>query len=243
MARVLRQLVSGPDACHYLPGASMTTEARVMVDVSAQELDELLARGWRRFGPVYFRPLCDGCEECVSVRVPVSAFTPTRNMQRVLRRGRHLELRVGKPHCDEMRLRLHARWHESRQAERGWEPGDLDRDSYQLQFCFPHPSAQEQSLWDRERLVAVGLFDRTPRALSAVYCYYDPDDEQLSPGTLNVLRTIERARSEGLFWVYLGYRVEGCASLRYKGRFRPQEALRGRPQDGERPRWGPVVAR
>jgi arginine-tRNA-protein transferase len=86
-------------------------------------------------------------------------------------------------------------------------------------------------------LVAIGITDRTPSALSAVYCYYDPADEKLSPGTFNVLSCISRAREEGLQHVYLGYRVDGCASLRYKGRFHPQERLLGRPEEGASPRW------
>jgi arginine-tRNA-protein transferase len=241
MARLLRQLISGPDVCHYLPGASMTTEARVMIDVSPEELDELLSLGWRRFGPVYFRPVCTACSECVSVRIPLATFAPSANMRRVQRRGRHLSLRYGKPVCDERRLALHRKWHLFRQEARGWEAGELDRESYSIQFCFPHASARELTFWDGDRLVAVGLVDETPSALSAVYCYYDPDDEQLSPGTLNVLACVDRARRRGLSWVHLGYRVADCPSLRYKGRFQPQEQLVGRPGDRDQPRWVPVV--
>jgi arginine-tRNA-protein transferase len=240
MARLLRQLISGPDVCHYLPGAAMTTEARVMIDVTPEELDALLALGWRRFGPVYFRPVCTACSECVSIRIPLATFAPSANMRRVQRRGRHLTLRYGKPICDERRLALHRRWHAFRQDARGWEAGELDRESYSIQFCFPHASARELTMWDGDRLVSVGLVDETPRALSAVYCYYDPDDEQLSPGTLNVLACLDRARKQGREWVHLGYRVADCPSLRYKGRFRPQEQLVGRPEEQEQPRWVPV---
>lgn len=237
MARLLRQLITGPDACHYLPGAAMTTESRVMIDVSPAELEDLLALGWRRFGPVYFRPVCSDCQECVSVRVPVPEFNPSANMRRVLRRAQGLRVEIARPTCDETRLLLHARWHAAREGARGWDASELDREAYALQFCFPHPSALEFSYWDKDRLVAVGITDRTPSALSAVYCYYDPADEKLSPGTLNVLTCIARAREEGLRHVYLGYRVDGCASLRYKGRFLPQERLLGRPDEGVEPRW------
>ena len=237
MARLLRHLITGPDVCHYLTDVAMTTESRVMVDVSPQELEDLLDLGWRRFGPVYFRPICGGCSECISVRVPVEAFSPSANLRRVLRRARHLRIETGKPLCDARRLALHARWHASRQDARGWEASELDREAYALQFCFPHSSAREVTYWDGDRLVAVGIADRTPNALSAVYCYYDPADEKLSPGTLNVLTTIADARREGMRHVYLGYRVEDCPSLRYKGRFLPQERLQGRPEEGTPPRW------
>jgi arginine-tRNA-protein transferase len=237
MARSLRHMITGPEACHYLPAPQMTTESRVMIDVSPEELEDLLALGWRRFGPVYFRPICSACTECVSVRVPVEGFHPSENMRRVLKRAKGLRIEMARPIVDDARLALHARWHAARESERGWNATDLDRDSYSLQFCFPHPSAREFSYWDGDELVAVGISDQTPRALSAVYCFYAPERTALSLGTLNVLIALEHARREGLAHVYLGYRVEGCPSLRYKGRFTPQERLRGRIEPGDPSRW------
>ena len=54
-----------------------------------------------------------------------------------------------------------------------------------------------------------------------------------------MLTAIEQARSLGKRYVYLGYRVEECASLRYKGRFLPQERLAGRPGTSDEPSWLP----
>jgi arginyl-tRNA--protein-N-Asp/Glu arginylyltransferase len=237
MARLLRHLITGPEACHYLAQAPMSTESRVMIDVAPAELEELLELGWRRFGPVYFRPVCLGCTECVSIRVPVDKFQSSANMKRVVQRAKHLRIEIDRPRVDEARLALHSRWHAARENARGWDESDLDRESYSLQFCFPHPSAREFSYWDGDELVAVGITDQTPHALSAVYCYYAPDRPHLSLGTLNVLIAIDHAKLLGLKHVYLGYRVEECASLRYKGRFTPQERLRGRLEPGEPSRW------
>jgi arginine-tRNA-protein transferase len=230
-------MITGPEACHYLAEPQMTTESRVMIDVSPEELEQLLELGWRRFGPVYFRPICAACTECVSVRVPVASFTPSRNMRRVLTRASSLRIEVARPTVDDQRLALHSRWHASRESERGWNATDLDRDSYSLQFCFPHPCAREFSYWDHDELVAIGISDQTPRALSAVYCFYAPERGELSPGTLNVLIALEHARRALLEHVYLGYRVEGCPSLVYKGRFTPQERLRGKQEPGDSSRW------
>jgi arginyl-tRNA--protein-N-Asp/Glu arginylyltransferase len=237
MARLLRHLITGPEGCHYLPGTPMTTESRVMVEVSPRELEELLELGWRRFGPVYFRPICTGCTECVSVRVPVEPFVPSANMKRVLQRAKSLRIEIERPTVDDLRLELHSRWHRSREGSRGWDTSDLDRESYALQFCFPHPSAREFSYWEGDQLVAIGITDQTPNALSAVYCYYAPEHSELSLGTLNVLTALAYAKQQELAHVYLGYRVEACESLRYKGRFLPQERLRGRLEPGDPPRW------
>lgn len=233
----MQHRIAGPEPCPYLPGLSSTTETMLMTGVSPAELENLLERGWRRFGPVYFRPVCDGCDECVSVRVPVASFAPSDNLKRVMRRAAGLRVEVSAPLVDETRLALYRRWHADRESQRGWKRDTIGPESYAMQFCFPHAAAREFSYWEGDRLVAVGIADETPRSLSAVYCYHDPQRARLSLGTVNVLRAIEYARERGLRYVYLGYCVEGCESLRYKARFSPQERLRGTVEAGDEPRW------
>lgn len=235
--RLLQHRIAGPEPCPYLDGLSSTTETMLMTGVSPSELERLLERGWRRFGPIYFRPVCASCDECVSVRVPVASFAPSANLRRVMRRADSVRVEVGAPIVDDERLALYRRWHMGREVERGWRPDRIGAESYAMQFCFPHAAAREFSYWEGDTLLGVGIADETPRALSAVYCYYEPERTELSLGTLNVLRAIDYAREHGLAHVYLGYRVEGCASLTYKGRFRPQERLRGRSEGDATPRW------
>jgi len=235
--RLLQHRIAGPEPCPYLPGLSSTTETMLMTGVSPIELEGLLERGWRRFGPVYFRPVCGGCDECVSVRVPVEGFAPSENLKRVMRRATGVRVEVNAPVVDDTRLALYRRWHADRESQRGWKRDTIGPESYAMQFCFPHAAAREFSYWEGDRLVAVGIADETPRAISAVYCYHDPLRARLSLGTVNVLRTLEYARERGLRHVYLGYCVEGCESLRYKARFSPQERLRGTVEAGEEPLW------
>ena len=238
--RLLQHRIDGPETCPYLPGLDSTTETLLMTGVSPPELEQLLERGWRRFGPVYFRPVCLQCTACVSVRVPVQGFSPSTNLRRVEKRAGHLKVAIGKPAVDEVRLALYRRWHVAREAERGWKPDRIGAESYAMQFCFPHPAAREFSYWDGDALVAVGIADETPHAISAVYCYHDPAVSRFSLGTFNVLRTLSNAREKGLAHVYLGYCVDGCASLEYKARFRPQETLVGRDGEAQPPRWEPA---
>jgi len=230
--RLLERVVEKPRPCAYLPDRLASLEVRVMLDVGGEEMDGLLERGWRRFGPVYFRPACASCSECVSLRVVARTFTPSKSQRRAARAARRLRRTVSTPRVDDARLALYAKWHGSRESARGWEPNPQTRDRYALEFAFPHPTAREAAFYDDGaggRLVGVGLFDETPRALSAAFFFYDPDYARLSLGAANVLALVEDARASGRPYVYLGYRVEGCASLAYKGSFRPHELLRGSP--------------
>lgn len=213
-----------------------------MLDVSAGELGTLIERGWRRFGPSYFRPACATCGECISVRIPVSRYRPSRNQRRARRHADHLVRWVAPPSVDDERLDLYRRWHGQREAARGWEPNPLTAEHYTFEFAFPHPSVREVSFRDPTlggRLVGIGIVDVVPRALSAVYFFWDPEYAPPSLGTAHIVMLLEDAAAHGLDHVYLGYRVKDCPSLAYKGRFQPLEILRDDPGDSGHATWIP----
>ncbi len=210
-----------------------------MVDVTAGELDRLLERGWRRFGPDYFRPACPACDACVPTRIEVAVFAPTKSQRRARRKAAGLRVTVGPPVVDDERLALYHRWHADREAAREWSPSALDAREYAIQFAFPHPAAREVTYHDDDggRLVGVGICDEAPRAWSLVYFFYEPAYAERSLGIANVVIGIEIAASRGIPYVYLGYSVAGCPSLRYKAAFGPREELEGWPEMNEAPRW------
>jgi arginine-tRNA-protein transferase len=234
---LVERIVEEPHACAYLPEQRASLEVRVMLDVSPPEMESLLERGWRRFGPLYFRPGCAGCDECVSLRLDPAAFSPSKSQRRAARACAGLRRVVGKPKCDDDRLTLYEKWHTQREASRGWKPNPQTRERYALEFSFPHPCARESAFYDGEQLVGVGLFDETPQALSAIFFFYDPSYARISLGTANVLFLLADACAQGKRHVYLGYCVAGCASLRYKAGYRPNERLLGRPGFDEEPIW------
>jgi len=210
-----------------------------MVDVTQPELEHLLEHGWRRFGVDYFRPNCGACSSCVPTRVPTFDFAPTKSQRRARKNCASLQIELGVPRFDPERLALYHRWHRYRESLRGWEEADLSERGYRLQFAFPHAAARELTFIDpvSERIVGVALSDETERAWSAIYFFYDPDWASRSIGTANVLIQIALARAKVIPYLYLGYRVAGCASLAYKQRFQPQQVLVGWPDDDETPVW------
>ena len=237
MTRVLAQYVEPARACNYLPDRTASLEYHVLTGVGVTALERMLVRGWRRQGPVYFRPACGACGECVSIRVPVDRFRPTESQKRARRRASRFRVVLDRPRVDEARLALYAAWHAGRERDRMWDPAPMDAEAYAMQFAYPHPAAWELSLRDGERLVAVTLCDITRRAWSAIFGFYDPAEARLSPGVATVLLAVEMARERGIPHVYLGYRVMGCASMRYKAGYRPHELLQGLPGPDEEPRW------
>lgn len=211
-----------------------------MTQVTPAELGGLLSRGWRRFGPCYFRPACTPCGECVTLRIPVSRFEPTKSQRRAARRARALRRVVGPPRVDEERLALYALWHATREDAHGWAPSSLSAKDYIRDFAFPHPAVREVAFYDDAaggRLVGVGIWDDVGTAMSAAFFFHHPAYRAHSLGVANVVLALEEAQARGMEHVYLGYRVHGCPSLLYKARYRPHELLVGRPGDDETPVW------
>jgi leucyl-tRNA---protein transferase len=245
MARLVHSSIEQPRPCPYLTGPMASLEHRVLLDVSPDEADDLFDRGWRHFGPSWFRPVCQSCQACVSTRIGVQSFEPSTSQRRAGRRAVGLRVEVGEPHIDDARISLFHTWHSNRVDMRGWEPAIFDEKDYFMQFAFPTAIAREVAYYDDTdggRLVMIAVCDETPKAWNAVFCFYDPGLVRASPGIANILTLIEVARRGGQAYVHLGYRVSGCPSLRYKAAFHPQEVLLRLPDEGEPPAWQTVTS-
>jgi arginyl-tRNA--protein-N-Asp/Glu arginylyltransferase len=237
MPNLLSHVLSPPGTCGYLPIQTACMEYKTMLDVTPAEYQAMLEHGWRRFGPQYFRPACEVCQACISIRVPVGTFSPSKTQRRIRRKCKDLRLEIAPPRADQQRLDLYQKWHAMREDERGWRESRLDEEDYFFQFSFPHPCALEFAYYFESKLVAVGIVDETENALSSVYFFYDPAYRHLSLGVASILMEIEAAGRRGRSHLYLGYRIHGCPSMEYKEHFRPHELLVGRPGPDDKPCW------
>jgi arginine-tRNA-protein transferase len=175
--------------------------------------------------------------ECVSLRVPVETFRPTKSQRRAWRKCGHLKVAVGPPQVDEERVALFHDWHAMREETRGWKPSAMSLRDYAVTFCTPNACAREMAYYENDRLVAIGLVDVTEHAVSSIYFFYHPSVGHLSLGVASVLFEIEWARQMDRTHLYLGYRIADCPSTAYKSQYGPHELLRGRPELDEEPEW------
>jgi arginine-tRNA-protein transferase len=219
----MASFIAAPSACEYLPDQTSRLRYDINDRLTPVEYTDRLQRGWRRFGPVMFRPDCPSCRQCLSLRVPVDAFRSSRSQQRAWKTNqRDLALAIGQPSISDTHRRLYSKVHQYQSREKGWRGPDSDGADTFADNPF---ETEEWRYTAGDRLIGVGYVDRLPQALSAIYFYYDPDERQRSLGTYNVLSIIERARTLGVPYAYLGYYVEGCGSLAYKAAFQPNEVL------------------
>jgi arginine-tRNA-protein transferase len=210
-------------ACEHLP--NRLSRRRYVLDPHISPNDYLirLKDGWRRFGPFVFRQECPSCRMCQSLRVPAATFRPSESQRRAWKRNTHdLTMTIGLPAASAERLALLRKFHRHGHLTKGW-PAEVEN-QMDLFLANPFPT-EEWSYRLGERLIGVGYVDALAEGLSAIYFYWDPAERHRSLGTFNIMAMMSAARERGLPYVYLGYFVEGCRSLEYKSRFRPNEVL------------------
>lgn len=220
--------------CSYLPDQVSRLEYEYVAELSLEEYSARMMEGWRRFGHMLFRPRCEHCVACQSLRVDVERFRPNRSQQRVRKANEGIvSLQVGSPRISSSRLNLYRRFHDERARSRGWDERYEDPIAYHESFV-SNPFPTEEWCFHLEGgLVGLGVVDALPVGLSAIYFVHDPDHHHRSLGSWNILCLIDEARRRGLPHVYLGYWVAECLSLAYKANFRPYEIM------GQDENWSP----
>jgi arginine-tRNA-protein transferase len=223
--RVLQQFVTDPHTCPYLADRDATMEYSYAPVMSPAEYEDLMNRGYRKFGPLFFRPVCSNCTACRPLRIPIAEFRPDRSQRRCWNQNQDLEVRAASPSMDPERLELYHRYHRAQHQRRGWSDQQRDPEDYEFSYLRnPIPSV-ELTLWKEGQLLAVVLTDITPNVVSGIYHYWDPDYADRGLGTYCMLHTLDLARRLEKRWAYFGYHVSGCRSLEYKARFRPCELM------------------
>lgn len=241
--RELLRIVEDPRSCSYLTRETASLEYRIVADLEPAEYADLLARGYRRFGHHLFRPACADCRRCVSLRVLVQDFSPSRSQERACHRNRDIRVEIGPAFMTHQHLELYNAYHRYMSHEKGWAPQTATPQSYGESFVLGGSGIGLQFMFFRGRiLVGVALADRVPDAISMVYFFHHPDWRQDSPGVFSILSQIHHARDTGLRYAYLGYWIAANPSMAYKNRYRPHQILESYPGDDEEPSWCPEGA-
>lgn len=213
--------------CPYLAGRTARLPMRLpgrMLD--REELSVRLAAGDRRQGIFLYRTACPTCRACEPIRLDTHEFRPTKTQRRTLRRGDEIiQTLLRAPSVTGEKVGLYNR----HKLERGLLiRGDLiDPAGYEDFLVESCVETIEITYRVAGKLIGVAVADRAADALSAVYCYFDPAFEKLSPGTYSILKMIEICRRWNLRHLYLGLFVAGSATMAYKARFLPHERLVG----------------
>ncbi len=216
--------------CPYLPDRIERKVFARLTGPLAQPLSEALTHsGFRRSQSIAYRPACEGCNACVSVRIVVPEFEASRGQRRILKRNADLTRRQAPPEATREQFALLRTYLDSRHSGGGMsDMGLFDYvamveetpvNTHIVEYRAPSEDGKPGTL------MACALTDVLRDGLSMVYSFFHPGADGRSLGTHMILDHIEAAKARGLPNVYLGYWVEGSAKMNYKARFAPLEAL------------------
>lgn len=224
--------VTAPQPCPYLDDRQERKLFTALQGEHAVVLnDALSAQGFRRSQNVLYRPSCPTCSGCMSARIRVADFKPTKSQRRIIKRNAHLTREASTPWATENQYELFRAYLETRHADGGMADMDIFEFAAMIEET-PVRSRVVEYYRDAEQgtgrkiLSAVCLTDVLKDGVSMVYSFFEPDSLQNSPGTYLILDHIKIARDAGLPYVYLGYWVPGSRKMGYKAKFSGLEVFR-----------------
>jgi leucyl-tRNA---protein transferase len=186
--------------------------------VSADEMDRLLAAGWRHFGAMFFRYSQREHQGQPAVVQPLRLFLPdflpSQSQKRIIKRNRPLTV-VIKPAFVSAEIEALFERHKQRFSD------NVPQSIYG--FVGENPATvpcntQVVLLYAGQQLLAASYLDLAAHSASSIYSVFEPDASQHSLGIYLILCSIHYAQSLGKRWYYPGYAYNIPSHYDYKKR-------------------------
>ena len=146
---------------------------------------------------------------------------PNRTQRKIWNRNAHLTATMTKARNNDELYDLYARYINARHQDGDMYPPTPE----QFKDFLTESQADTRFIEYRDEgtLVAVAVMDQLNNAYSAVYSFFDPDNQRASYGVYTILSQIDLAQKAGLQYLYLGYWIKACQKMSYKVDYRPIE--------------------
>ena len=229
-SRQLRFFVTAEAPCPYLPNKMEKKVFAHLPFAGGADVNDALSHvGFRRSQNIAYRPACETCAACVSVRIPVAEYELNRTDRKIRNRNADLDRAVVDAIATGEQYDLLKRYLASRHPEGGMnDMGESDfvtmvEDSSVRTHVVEYRLRTGDEV--RGKLVGFALIDLLADGLSMVYSAFDPDMPKRSLGRFTVLDHLHQSQTVGLPYLYLGYWVQGSPTMDYKAQYQPLEGL------------------
>lgn len=216
-------------SCGYLPNKlAQSLVASPQHLINAPVYNGLIQQGFRRSGMYAYRPHCEQCTACVSVRVRLNDFIASRSQKRAYKQHQNLTTTIMPVAFTDEHYALYAAYQRARHMDEkshNAKPEADDAEQYRNFLCQTNVESVMVEFRENGQLQMVSVIDIVDDGVSAVYTFYDTEPVKASFGTYNVLWQIEWAKRLNLPFLYLGYWIKDSQKMEYKQNFKPLEKL------------------
>lgn len=213
--------------CSYLPNLS-SNSIFISPDSkpSEDQLNLLHLQGFRRSGRLVYRPQCPTCNACHSSRIINGQFTPSKSQKRTINRNKDLKLRWVEAELYNEHYELYEEYIAKRHSDGEMHP--VSREQYSGFLVEGHGIHRFLEARDENnKLIACCVVDIFFDGLSAVYSYFDPQQDKRSLGRYMILALISQGIEMQLPYTYLGYWIKESSKMNYKANYQPLEVFDG----------------
>ncbi len=222
----LQFYITLPAPCPYLDGEMERKIFTPLDPLEGPQVNDYLTHsGFRRSQNVIYRPACETCHACHSLRVKALLFKPGSSFKRTIKANSDITRTVNEAYATREQYDLLQSYLESRHRDGGMAEMDFERYEMMVEDC----AAQTQIFEYRDdtgQLIACCITDTLRDGLSMVYSFFDVGATKRSLGNYMILDHIDKCTQAGLSFLYLGYWVKNSPKMSYKARFKPHQVLR-----------------
>jgi arginine-tRNA-protein transferase len=215
--------VTQPFQCNYLENKEETL--LVAVDDRLHNNEKyswLMANGFRRSSNQIYRPYCENCTACKSLRVISSGFIPSKSQKRLIKKNQNFKIRISETPSDSY-YDLYENYINTIHQDGSMFPATKEQYA-----TFTESTVTKQifiETWDSDLLISIAVTDVLNDALSAVYTFYHPDYKNKGLGVFSILNQINLSVEFGKRYLYLGYQIDECQKMNYKNKYFPYQEL------------------
>lgn len=224
--------------CSYFETKLSDIRYKYMHNCLKVDYQKMLERGWRRFGKMHFVPECKECTQCVSMRIDVTNYKFSKSEKRVINKNKDTKVYIRPPSMTQEHLNLYDKYHKFMNKKKDWTYNKIEPSEYLKSYVDGKDEYAKEFLYVvDDELIGVALVDILPKAISAIYCYYNHSYSELSIGKFSILTQIKIAKELNIPYIYLGYWIKNHYSMGYKEHYKPYEILINRPSLEDEAIW------
>jgi arginine-tRNA-protein transferase len=211
-------------SCGYINGQdAQSLVATPYKNINGQNYNSLISRGFRRSGQYVYKPNCKNCSACIPIRILASSYIVSRSQKRLKKYLNKLSVKVLPLTFNEEHYNLYVDYQNNRHRNNSENEDDIA--DYNDFLIKSNVNSKLVEFRLNNQLKMVTIIDIINDGISAVYTFYDCNDQKLSLGTMSIIWLLNLCDKENLSFLYLGYWIYESQKMKYKTNFKPYELM------------------